>query len=204
MVFLGPDGVGKSTVLEAAKEDLRGAFYDVTYRTYAPMLLRRATLDGKGPPPHSLRPRSKAAAFAKAIYWAGYYSLGYFPTAYRDRARAALAINHRYLVDAIVDPRRYRYSGPVSLISAIWKFVPKPDLVILLDAPADVIQARKKEVEHAECSRQVTAYRKLVGAMENGRIIDAARPVDDVIADVDRTILDALFERTSRRLGTIS
>ena len=37
---------------------------------------------------------------------------------------AGLVVNHRYLIDAIVDQKRYRYSGPVWLLKMIWAVAP--------------------------------------------------------------------------------
>jgi O-antigen/teichoic acid export membrane protein/thymidylate kinase len=201
VVFLGPDGVGKSTVLDAVRERLAPVFFGTTYRTYAPMVFRNASAPGKGPTPHSLPLRSLPASLAKAGYWFLYYTLGYYPTAYRDRARGCLAINHRYLLDALVDPRRYRYSGPRWLLRLIWKACPKPDLVILLDAPPDVILSRKQELAPQETARQCAAYRLLVGRLSYGRIVDASGSIADVVGAVQQTLLTALAERAERRAG---
>ena len=61
------------------------------------------------------------------------------------------------VLDAIVDPKRYRYGGPIWLLNLIWKITPKPDLIVLLDAPAEVIQQRKKEVPFEETAERLLA-----------------------------------------------
>ena len=72
-------------------------------------------------------------------------------------------------------------------------------MVILLDAPAEVIQARKCEVPLEETRRQREAYRSLVEAMPNGVIVDAARPIEQVTAEVNRLIHRYLTTRVARR-----
>lgn len=201
VVFLGPDGVGKSTVIDLVLTGLRPAFAGTTYRSFAPMLTRRPPPPHLAPKPHELKNRSRLASLAKAAYWLVYYTIGYAATVYRDRAGAALAVNHRYLVDALVDPRRYRYSGPVGLLRLIWKVAPKPDLVVLLDAPAEVVQARKREVPLEETARQLAAYRALAATLPNARPVDADQPVEKVVADVEAAILRELGARARRRLG---
>jgi thymidylate kinase len=66
---------------------------------------------------------------------------------------------------------------------------PKPDAVIFLDAPAEVLLARKGEgtIKSLEWKRKVT----LSQGRELGNFItlDAARPLDDVVTDVRRHIL---------------
>jgi len=200
VVLLGPDGVGKSTVQEAVEQDLAPAFGGrISTRTFAPGLLGMRHI--KPGQPHGLPPRSLPAAYAKAVYWAIYYSIGYFFTVWPDLAGSRMAINHRYFVDSIADPRRYRYKGPIWLLKLVWKVAVKPDVIILLDAPAEVVQARKKEVAFEETARQRGAYRSLVEPMRNGHIVDATQPASKVAADVEKIILDYLAVRTARRFG---
>lgn len=68
------------------------------------------------------------------------------------------------------------------------RFFPRPDLTFFLDAPADVLYARKPEwtTAHIEQQRE--------GILEQGRVdrnfirIDATQPVDKVYSDVARAI----------------
>ena len=46
-------------------------------------------------------------------------------------------------------------------------------MVILLDAPAELIQRRKQEVPFEETARQVQAYRRVIGGLTIGQTIDA-------------------------------
>jgi len=201
VVLLGPDGVGKSTVVEVLQRDLAPAFCGIEYGTFAPALLPHKPPPDGGGQPHAKPPRSLPASIIKAIWWIVYYSLGYHFTIRPTLARGGLALNHRYCVDAIVDRRRYRYNGPQWLLTLAWRLARKPDLVFLLDAPPEVVQARKREVAFEETVRQRDAYRKLVEPMPNGHIIDSTQPVADVVADVERVIVRFMAERTVRRLG---
>lgn len=200
VVLLGPDGVGKSTVQEAVEQDLAPAFGGrISTRTFAPGLLGMRHI--KPGQPHGLPPRSLPAAYAKAVYWGIYYSIGYYFTVWPDLARSRMALNHRYFVDSIADPKRYRYKGPIWLLKLVWKVAVKPDVIILLDAPAEVVQARKKEVTFEETARQRGAYRSLVEPMRNGHVVDATQPAAKVAADVEKIILGHLADRTARRFG---
>jgi thymidylate kinase len=200
VVMLGPDGVGKSTVVEVLERDLAAAFCGIKYNTFAPQLLPRkpATPGGQ---PHGLPPRSWPASVVKGLWWVIYYSLGYHYTIRPTVGRGGLALNHRYCVDALVDCRRYRYAGPQRLLRLAWRLARKPDLVFLLDAPPEVVQARKKEVAFEETVRQREAYKKLVTAMTNGHVIDSTQAVADVVGDVERVIFNYMAGRTARRLG---
>ena len=161
VVFLGPDGVGKSTVIETVQNRVADAFLSVKYQTFARSLLPNKPKES----PHSLPPRSKAASLLKVAWWLNCYTLGYYRSIHPTRSRGGLAINHRYLIDAAVDPKRYRYSGPENLLWGIWAMAPKPDLMVFLDAPADVIWARKKETSAEETVRQRDGYLALAAKL---------------------------------------
>jgi thymidylate kinase len=109
-------------------------------------------------------------------------------------------LHDRHLVDALVDPDRYRYAGPRWLLRLIWRLIPKPDLIVLLDAPAEVLQARKQEVAFEVTARQRDAYRALLGELGGGRVVDVSGPMEQVASDVDNIILKLLGERVRRRL----
>lgn len=199
VVFLGPDGVGKSTVIEHVQRDMLPAFLHSTYLTFAPGLIPGRFAAPKPGGPHSLPPRSLPASLAKAAWWLVCYTVGYLATVHPTRARAGLVINHRYLMDAMVDRKRYRYSGPAWILRAIWWIAPKPDLVILLDAPPEVIQRRKQEVAFEETVRQRNGYRSIVTKLPNGHVVDASRPLADVVGDVEQLISRVMSARVAAR-----
>lgn len=76
---------------------------------------------------------------------------------------------------------------------------PKPDLVFLLDAPGEVLYARKMEstVEHLE--RRRVAYLKQGSLHQNFVIVDATQSFDRVIDEVKKQILefDALRKKSA-------
>jgi thymidylate kinase len=135
------------------------------------------------------------------LYWLISYTFRYCLTVRPDLARSTLVLSDRDLVDTLVDPKRRRYGGPRWLLRLIWWLAPKPDLVIALDAPAELVQPRKREVSLEETARQREAYRALVGGMPSGHIVNADRPLEQVTAAVSSIILRFLATRTARRLG---
>jgi thymidylate kinase len=198
VVFMGPDGAGKSTVIDAVKERMEPAFLHTNYQTFARGIL--PTRPKKSP--HALPPRSLASSAVKAMWWLVCYTLGYYKAVYPTVARGGLAINHRYLLDALVDPKRYRYSGSPRWIRSIWTVAPKPDLMVFLDAPADVIHKRKDEVTLEEATRQRDAYLALAKTLPNAVVVSTAQPVEHTIGEVTDILLAHMANRVAKQIKT--
>jgi thymidylate kinase len=196
VVFLGPDGVGKSTVIEAVQQRLAPAFLRTNYQSFARGILGYR----KKSSPHALPPRSLPASLVKAAWWLACYTLGYYASVYPTLVRGGMVVNHRYLLDAIVDPRRYRYSGPLNLLRAIWRVAPKPDIIIVLDAPADVIHARKRETTLEETTRQRDAYLALAAQTPNAHVVSTSQSPEQTIDAVTNILLDHMAAGVTRRL----
>jgi thymidylate kinase len=204
IVFLGPDGAGKSSVVQAVKMKLGCIFPRSQSYRFPPSLLSRMLRRPEPAPekqPHGSPPRSSMHSVIRAVcYWFVYYVPGYFFTVRLDLARCTLVLHDRHLIDARIDPRRYRYGGPEWLLRLICRFIPKPHMVILLDAPAEALQVRKQEVPFEESVRQRAAYRAMVGSMRNGYIVDANQPRERVADDVCEIVLRHLKSRTKSHL----
>ena len=150
--------------------------------------------------PHRDPPRSWPLSTVKIIYWLIDYIVGYWWKVWPARFRTSLITFDRYYHDLLIDPLRYRYGGSMWLAAWIGNLVPKPDLWLLLDAPADVLQARKQEVPLEESARQRIKYRNFVNEFENSVVINANQPLDQVIVDVNAAILNFMARRTRQRL----
>jgi thymidylate kinase len=195
VVLLGPDGAGKSSTIENLGSALKDAFVRQEVRGFAPALSRlwdrkpRNTSE-----PHGLPPRSFLLSLLRAGYWLG-YNLWSHASLHLARARSTLVLYDRHFSDILIDPRRYRYGGPHWALRLNTWLMPEPGLVLLLDAPAETLQSRKREVPFAETKRQLALYRKFVGSLSNGHVIDADGPPDQVAAQAAAIILNRQFER---------
>lgn len=201
IVFLGPDGSGKSSVIERAIPCLAPAFRRTSSSHLRPHFGRKITNRSPVTNPHSQAPRSLIASVAKVFYFWCDYFFGWWLTIWVNLVSSTFVVYDRYYYDLLVDPRRYRYSGPMSLARWIGQWIPQPDLILLLDAPPEVLRSRKQEVSFEETGRQRKAYLKLVRNMKNGIIIDASQPLEKVIVDVNEAVLGALAHRTEKRHG---
>lgn len=192
VVFLGADGSGKSTIINAVAADLKNTTKTITLKHLKPSFNKKDSVQSVVTDPHSLPPRSALISSLKITYWAVLY---WYELYFGGHKNLMLKIWDRYYYDLLVDTKRYRYGGFAWYARLIAKLVPKPDLIILLDAPAEVIQSRKKEVSFQETLRQQKAYVELVSRLENGFIVDATLPVQQVINEVSKAVIDCLVKK---------
>jgi thymidylate kinase len=69
---------------------------------------------------------------------------------------------------------------------------PRPDLLVLLDAPPEVLFARKGEGTLASLARRREDYLRLADALDRSfAVVSATQPVDAVVADVARVVREA-------------
>ena len=178
VVVLGPDGSGKSSVVDALASRLAPVFAGVERRSFPPALRQRPDAATRSDP-QAAPPRSPMSSAVRAVaYWWAHAWAAHVGVLTPKLLNNRLILHDRHLMDTTVDPRRYRYGGSLALLWAVVKASPRPDLVILLDAPAGVVQARKGELTLAETRRQLDAYRKLVGGLACGRLVDADAPAE--------------------------
>jgi thymidylate kinase len=109
----------------------------------------------------------------------------------------------RYYDDLLADSKRYRYGGPMWLARLVGRFIPKPDLFFFLDLPAEVAHARKPEVSLEEAKRLREHYLKLALSVPNVHVVDASRPLEEVVAEVEKIILRYLAARTEKYISEV-
>ena len=198
-MFLGPDGSGKSTVITALTQQLAQAFRRVEYQHLRPgkppTKLTHTVTD-----PHAKPLRGKLGSLAKLLHFWSLYQIGSLLWLYPRYVRSTLVIFDRYYQDLLADPARYRYGAPLGLARQLGRWLPQPDLVFILDAPAELLQSRKQEVSLAESARQRDAYCTLTTEFRHASIIDSSQPLDQVVASVLVQVLTFLEQRTANRL----
>jgi serine acetyltransferase/thymidylate kinase len=200
VAVIGPDGSGKSSVIELVLAGLAPAFRGTRYLHLRPRVVGGGRASSRpATAPHALPPRGRVASVAKLVHMLLDYVAGYALRVWPLTRRSTLVVFDRYYRDLLVDPRRYRYGGPMSLARWAAKCVPGPDLWVLLDAPGDVLQARKSEVSAEESARQRQSYLELAAHLWNAAVVDATQELPLVAVEVEAAILNALEGRLELR-----
>jgi thymidylate kinase len=194
VAMIGPDGAGKSTLVERLAGEL-GPVFRGTERFHLTALRRPR---GTAVAPHARSPRGPAASLAKLAWLTGEAWLGQLRTVWPARWRARLVLFDRHVGDIAVDPLRYRYGGPAWAARALRRMLPWPDLVLVLDVAGEVAVARKGELTREEADRQRWAFQALAAGRDAWRVIDASAAPDAVAARAIAAILDHLGRRAER------
>lgn len=195
VVFLGPDGSGKSSVIDRVLSVATPPFTNTSYTHLRPRLGSKKRRGSVVTNPHDEPPRGVFASIIKLIYFFFDYEFGYLVRIKPLLIKSTLVVFDRYYYDLLIDPKRYRYSGSMWLARIVGKFIPKPDLVVLLDAPPEVLQARKQEVSLDESTRQRDAYLQFIQSLKIGVIIDASQPLEQVISDTNKEIFKVMSRK---------
>ncbi|TAE86066.1 MAG: hypothetical protein EAZ71_06850 [Verrucomicrobia bacterium] len=184
IAFLGCDGSGKSVVIAGVSERLAAEGYPIHRGHWRPKPFEKSTGSvSAADNPHGQPARGVAASMLKLIWlWLNWWVAWFRQLRYQSKSGYLLF--DRFHADLLVDPTRYRYGGPGGIARFICAAMPQPDQVIFLDAPPEVLLARKQEVGFSALEASRAAYLKLVRGRPRFRTVDASRPLADVIEDV--------------------
>ncbi len=180
VALLAPDGAGKSTL----SESLGNALFFRVSRFYL-------GLEG-GPFANAGRSRVPFGGIARRLV----YLWRTYLRARCDQARRRFVVFDRYPYEALLPPQ------PGSRRLSRWRrtilghALPRPDLVVVLDAPGDVLHRRKPEHTPERLERDRAGYRDLARRL-GAVVVDAVRPPEEVRRDV----IDAIWRVYVRRCG---
>ncbi len=203
VILLGADGCGKSTVAGRLTAGLTNTFKPdkSLMGHWKPRVFSRGRDTGVPvTDPHGRPPRGRVASLVMlGAHWLEFLAgagVRFFPVLFRN----GLVLMDRYHYDFIVDPRRYRLQVSGGLVRALFRLMPSPDRVFLLDAPTAVLRSRKQEVPEAETRRQQDAFRAVVAGLRQAKVVDCSRPPEAVAGEIEDDILRYLAARQLERM----
>lgn len=149
LVFLGPDGSGKSTATDYVQRNFSTdrQLFQLKRIYFKPNVFKvkpdKKFTNSSDNIPHSHSSHSSFLSFCKVVYVFLNYVL-YAPMAFIRKKNGHLILFDRHFYDILIDPKRYRINKfGVGVAKLLVRFVPKPDAVIILTSDISQLSARK-------------------------------------------------------------
>lgn len=153
---VGPDGAGKSSMIEALFGQFENAGWIVVHWHQRPGLLRRkrSALDVSNP--HDVVARTGVLAALKVVLAWSDFLLGHASLIRLRRRGDVVLLTERPFLDMCVDPARYRLpkSRWLRLIPVLDRALPSPTATIWLTGDSQLMRDRKPELTEEEVERQ--------------------------------------------------
>ena len=179
VAVIGPDGAGKTTLVDALRESL----------PFPTRTLYMGLTGGRLPKADALRVPGVVFAARVAILWLR-YGVGLY-----HRLRGRIVLFDRYTLDGTV-PSGADLSRAARISRRIQASVcPAPDLVLLLDASGATMHGRKGEYDPQRLETWRAAYARLRGRVDGLEVLDAERPAEDVRRDAVALVWRRYAER---------
>ena len=201
VAVLGPDGAGKSTVIDALREGLEPFFRRYHYIHFRPKFRAPGGGGGSVPvtDPQGKPPRSLPASLLKIGYYAADYVTSYWRFLRRAVASSTLIVFDRYYQDILIDPGRYRLRGVGWFARLLGWSIPKPMRYLVLDADPEVIHARKPELPVDELRRQRDLFLEFAQRDRRARVIPTGGDLGETVRHALGVVVEELARVEGRR-----
>lgn len=210
--FTGPDGSGKTTVIDQILERLAPVFRTAhKYYHFRPALFGnlgevahssglKKEVDRDYSKPHRGGKTGFFSSLVRLFYYSLDYVLGYFVKVKTVTRITRLVIFDRYYTDIICDSRRSRIHLPYKFLYAFGKcFIPSLNYNILLTASSETILARKKELD-AEGIQAINEKIDYLAKKKGYKKVLNEQTPEVAVAEILNYIFDSQHQKNLRRL----
>ena len=198
IALFGPDGSGKSTIAELLAKRSEEIGIRAILMHWRPGLLPYRGLNSQGSKnrftdPHSTKLRRGLKGFFLFLYIVFDFIIGYYFLIRPHLRNGTIVVYERYYYDIIFDQRRYGLQVPLSIRSFFAHVLPIPSVIILLDAPVHILQARKGELDRTEIERQRLMMKQYLSCFDSYHLVDVGVDSPDDVADIIFKIVMKFF-----------
>ena len=230
VALIGPDGAGKSTITKRLPDVLpvrmKAIYMGVNLESSGLMLPStrlvlayrrarggRADLTASSDPRQAREvlhgPVARALRSTKSALrltnWVGEEWLRQAVAWYHQRSGTVVVFDRHFFIDYYTsDIAKTSFERPLSrrihgfLLDRVY---PRPDLTILLDAPGQVLFERKGEASAEWLEQRRRDYLEMTDVLPRVAVVDATRPLAEVVRDVADIIFSFYREQKTKQGG---
>lgn len=165
----GPDGSGKTTILNALQKKLAHVYRETELHHFRPTVIPRiaelfkktglkSEVDVNYSQPHRGGETGKLSSFVRLFYYISDYIIGYYVIIKPVLFRRGVVIFDRYFTDIISDSRRSRINLNYKFIFSFRHLIPKLNYNFIIFVKPDIILERKQELTNVQIDN---IYKKL-------------------------------------------
>lgn len=204
--FTGPDGSGKTTVINMLCEKYEAVYSKISVHHFRPTIFDNLgevaynaklvkNVDKDFYKPHRGEKVGLINSLLRLFYYSFDYVIGYWIKIRKILERRELVIFDRYYTDIICDSRRSRIYLPTRFIYWFGRlFIPQLDYNILLTASSETILARKRELDKEGIDAINAKIDYLADKKGYYKVINESAPQEAVIK-----IIKIVFDKQHKR-----
>jgi thymidylate kinase len=184
IVLVGPDGAGKSSVAKALLFHFNTLYRSSYYFHWLPPILGHFSTPIINtvslPFVRKVGLLSRGLSLARLLKHFLHAVLSYYARVRPLLSRGSAVVGDRFIYNYFLNPHSVNYHGGASPLNAAFRFLPKPDVLAVITAPADVILSRKQELSVSEIESHYNTipslkpFCKQIVWVDNSQTIEAA------------------------------
>jgi len=196
VTFIGPDGVGKTTLALMLRDEFKMIYPNVIYFHLYPKLFIFKYLDRishwrwrlkkkENTPEWEMRSKKFGyiASLIRLIYLYMRFIYGYI-FIYFNLLKGSLVICDRWCYDLIIDPGSKGLRLPDIILKTILSAIPKPDKVIgLINTPSEIVK-RKDELNILTVTAQLELVKSIIRKNKNSVLVDTSKSTNDSLTKI--------------------
>ena len=178
VAIVGPDGVGKTTLAAHLLDLAPGPTGYVHFRPRMLQSLPPRPRCSTVVSPDKHPPKNRFLGWLRLSTSIPRFWIGYLTRMRPLLLRGGTVVADRWAYGYVTQPHALRFFGPPGLARFAMRIIPRPDLVINLTAPPDLIANRKGELSEEEISAELELWISL--PVQSMTTLDATLPPEDL------------------------
>jgi thymidylate kinase len=206
--FSGPDGVGKTTVLERLISQLKEPVGRVELFHFRPTLVPRLAevgrkcgvnkeVDCNYDNPHRGAKTGVVSSLIRLAYYIFDYNLGYLKLVKPTLFRRGVVIFDRYYTDVATDSKRSRIHLNYKWVFFLRRLVPRLDYNFLVVADPGAIRKRKQELTSDQI-KEILAKIEYIAGAKHYTVIENIGTAEEAVSKILNHVLDKQHKKYIR------